>query len=153
LKFQYDDFQVFIGRGASSADKTKQCSIHINLAYPTGYSYALAGTRYQGYAKLDAGVTATFMTTYFFSQAASQTTTTRTTLTGGGAWAQGQSYTKGDTVPTTALIFSPCGSSGILNLTQRIALTSTNSTASGTVSNDGGWALDLENGIIWRRCK
>jgi len=150
----FDGFQTYIGPGVAASDKTKNCQIHLNLKYPGGFTFAVLQSVYHGYAQLDTGVTGTFLSTYFFSQAASQTTTTRTTLTGGGSWAAGQVYTKTDIVPTTALIFCPCGSTGILNINNRIALTSTNSKASGQVSDDDATvAFTQQINLQWQRCK
>ena len=96
----------------------------------------MVDSTYHGYAQLEPGVTGSFYSTYFFSQSASDTTTTQTSISGGGIWAQGQVYTKADTIPTASYIYSPCGANGILNINNRIALTSTNSSAMGELTDD-----------------
>jgi hypothetical protein len=55
--------------------------------------------------------------------------TTRTSFTGGGALKDGQVYTKQDKVETTATVWSPCGTTGILNINNRVSLTSKRNTA------------------------
>lgn len=126
----------------------------MNLNYPAGFSFAVVESVYHGYAQLDPGVTGTFLSTYFFSQSASNTTTTRTTLVGDATWQQGQIYTKTDTVPTNAIIYAPCGTNGILNVNNRIALTSTVASASGQVSNDDATvAFTQQVNINWIECK
>jgi hypothetical protein len=98
-------------------------------------------------------VTGTFLSTYYFSQDASATVTTSTTIAGGGVWATGQVYTKADQVPTASYIFSPCGANGILNVNNRIALTSTNSSASGSVTDDDATvAFTHTVHIQWFKC-
>jgi len=154
VTFGFDGFVTMIGPGTTAADKTKACQIHLNLKYPGGFTFAVVQSVYHGYAQLDTGVTGTFLSTYFFSQAATQTTTTRTTLTGGGTWAAGQVYTKTDTIPTTGLIFAPCGATGILNINNRIALTSTNTKAVGIISDDDATvAFTQQINLSWMRCK
>lgn len=108
---------------------------------------------YHGYAQLEEGVTGTFYSTYYFSQDASATTTTQTSIVGGGIWEQGQVYTKTDQIPTASYIFSPCGANGILNINNRIALTSTNSSAIGLITDDDATvALTQQLNIAWRSC-
>jgi hypothetical protein len=154
VTFGFDKFQTYIGPGVAASEKTKACQIHLNLKYPGGFTFAVLQATYHGYAQLDVGVTGTFLSTYFFSQSASSTTTTRTTLTGGGSWAAGQVYTKTDTIPTASLIFCPCGANGILNVNNRIALTSTNTKAAGQVSDDDATvAFTQQINLQWQRCK
>ena len=72
---------------------------------------------------------------------------------GNKALALGQVYTKQDSVETTATIWSPCGNTGILNINNRIALTSTVSTASGEMSNDDATvAFTQQLHVAWRKC-
>lgn len=73
VTFGFDSFQTYIGPAAAQADKTKQCQLHLSLQYPGGFQYSVVDATYHGWARLDAGVTGTFVSSYFFSQAASQT--------------------------------------------------------------------------------
>jgi hypothetical protein len=62
-------------------------------------------------------------------------------------------YTKQDSVETTATIWSPCGSNGILNINNRIALTSRNSSAAGELSNDDATvAFTQQLHVAWKKC-
>lgn len=82
-------------------------------------------------------MTGTFYSTYYFSENAADTTTTQTSINGGGIWADGQVYTKENLVPSEKYVRSRCGGgSSILNINNRIALTSTDSDASGVLTND-----------------
>lgn len=122
--------------------------------YPGGFQFSVLESTYHGYAQLEKGVTGTFYSTYYFSQDAAATTTTRTSIAGGGIWADGQVYTKSDQIPTASYIFSPCGASGLLNINNRIALTSTNATASGQITDDDATvAFTQQLNIAWRTCK
>lgn len=108
---------------------------------------------YHGWARLDKGITGDFVTSYYFSQDAGKTSTTRMSAKGGGDLANGQVYTKQDNVETTAVVWSPCGTTGILNINNRISLRSTNSTAYGELSNDDATvAFTQQVHVSWQPC-
>ncbi|KAI0161965.1 hypothetical protein GGR57DRAFT_307682 [Xylariaceae sp. FL1272] len=153
VTFGFDAFQTYIGPGTSIADRTKNCQLHLNLKYPGGFQYSVVESTYHGYAQLEKGVTGTFYSTYYFSQDAAATTTTETSITGGDVWEFGDVYTKQDQVPTASVIWSPCGASGILNVNNRIALTSSNSSASGQISDDDATvAFTQQINVAWQAC-
>jgi hypothetical protein len=154
ITFGFDKFQTYIGPTYDPTAKTKNCQLHLNLKYPGGFQFALVESTYHGYAQLDAGVTGTFYSTYYFSQSPKDTTTTQTSITGGGIWAQGQVYTKADAIPTAAYIYSPCGATGILNVNNRISLTSTNPKATGILTDDDATvAFNQQVRLYWQPCK
>ncbi|KAH8908257.1 hypothetical protein BR93DRAFT_609041 [Coniochaeta sp. PMI_546] len=154
ITFGFDGFQTYIGPGYNPTEKTKNCQLHLNLKYPGGFQFSVVDSTYHGYAQLDPGVTGTFYSTYYFSQSAGDTTTTQTSISGGGIWAQGQVYTKADTIPTASYIYSPCGANGILNINNRIALTSTNSSAIGELTDDDATvAFTQQIHLSWKTCK
>jgi len=153
ITFGFDKFQTYIGPDVSPLEKTKNCALHLNLKYPGGFQFSVVESTYHGFALLEPGVTGSFFSTYFFSQDASATTTTKTTITGGGVWAEGQVYTKSDSVPTASLIFSPCGARGILNINNRISLTSSNSKAFGQITDDDATvAFTQQLNLNWKKC-
>ncbi|KAI1334660.1 hypothetical protein F5Y15DRAFT_420591 [Xylariaceae sp. FL0016] len=154
ITFGFDGFQTYIGPGTKPSDKTKNCQLHLGLAYPGGFQFAVVQSTYHGYAQLEQGVTGAFYSTYYFSQDAAATTTTQTSITGGSTWANGDVYTKQDQIPTASVIWSPCGASGILNVNNRIALTSSNSSASGQISDDDATvAFTQQVHVSWQACK
>jgi hypothetical protein len=73
ITYGFDQFQTYIGPGTKPADHSKNCQLHLNLKYPGGFQYAVVDATYHGFARLDAGVTGTFLTTYYFSQDAGKT--------------------------------------------------------------------------------
>ena len=124
------------------------------MQYPGGFQFSVVESTYHGYAFLEKGTTGTFFSTYFFSQDAVATTTTQTSISGGGVWEQGNVYTKADKVPTASYIYSPCGAEGMLNINNRIALTTTNSTATGAITNDDATiAFTQQINLVWKPCK
>jgi len=107
---------------------------------------------YHGYARLDAGVRANFISSYYFSQDASATAMTRSTIQG-PEFVNGKTYTKADSLNTNSMVWSPCGASGILNVNNRIALTSSVSGAKGEVTNDDAtFKFTQTVRVSWRRC-
>jgi len=153
ITYGFDQFQTYIGPGTKASDHSKNCQLHLNLKYPGGFQYAVVDATYHGFARLDKGVTGAFLTSYYFSQDASKTSTTRMTATGGGDLALGQVYTKQDKVETTATVWSPCGTTGLLNINNRISLTSSDSKAAGELSNDDATvAFTQQLHVSWRPC-
>jgi hypothetical protein len=153
VTFGFDSFQTYIGPGTNPPDRTKNCQIHLNLKYPGGFTFSVVESTYHGYALLEEGITGAFYSTYYFSQDAAKTTTTQTSITGGGAWAMGQVYTKNDKIPTTSLIWAPCGATGILNINNRIGLSSTNSSAFGMITDDDATvAFTQQLHLTWAKC-
>jgi len=153
ITYGFDLFQTYIGPGTPRAENSKSCSLHLNLAYPGGFQYAVLEATYHGFARLDPGITGTFITTYFFSQDASKTSTTRLSIEGNAQLALGDVYTKTDKVETTSVIWSPCGNNGILNINNRLSLTSKNSKAAGEFTNDDATvALTQQLHVAWRPC-
>jgi hypothetical protein len=154
ITFGFSSFQTYIGPGVSPIERSKNCQLHLNLKYPGGFQFAVVDSTYHGFALLEPGVTGTFLSTYFFSQDASATTTTRTEIRGDALWSQGQVYTKSDSVPTASLIYSPCGATGILNINNRISLTSSNSQAFGSITDDDATvAFTQQLNLNWKNCR
>jgi len=151
ITFGFDEFQATIG-GASQTDQQKNCQIHLDLAYPSGFQMSVLDATYHGYARLDAGVRANFISSYYFSQDASATAMTRSTIQG-PEFVNGKTYTKADSLTTQSMVWSPCGASGILNVNNRIALTSNVSGAKGEVTNDDAtFKFTQTVRVNWRRC-
>lgn len=154
LTIGFDEFQTYIGPGTSFMDRTKNCQLHIQLEYPDGFSFAVMDSVYHGFALLEKGVTSDFISTYYFSANAEVVGDTRTTIEGGGLWAMGQIYTQKDSMPAGEALRSPCGGrSSQLNINNRVSLRSSDSKASGMVTNDDQTlALTQQIHIDWFEC-
>ena len=153
ITFGFGKFQAYIGPGYSATDKTKSCQLSLGLKYPSGFQFAVVDSTYHGYAQLDKGVTGTFYSTYSFNPDNKNATITQTSISGGDAWADGQVYTKEDTVPITGYIFSPCSANGILVISNRISLTSSDSAATGVLTDDDATAFTQQVNLDWRTCE
>ncbi|KAK2748052.1 hypothetical protein FQN55_004601 [Onygenales sp. PD_40] len=152
VTFGFDAFQTYIGPGTAMSDHSKNCQLHFRLQYPGGFQYSVLDATYHGYARLDEGVTGNFYSAYFFSESAADTAITRATISG-EEWLAGDIYVKNDQVENTAIVWSPCGAEGMLNINNRIALTSTESEASGELSNDDATiAFTQQLHVAWRTC-
>ncbi|KAH8649452.1 hypothetical protein BGZ60DRAFT_551348 [Tricladium varicosporioides] len=149
ITFGFDAFQTYIGPNAAQADKTKSCQLHLSLKYPSGFQYSVTDATYHGYARLDPGVTGNFLSTYYFSQSATQTFIPTPPC----SKSKMLTYSRADHVETTSVIWSPCGATGLLNINNRIALTSTNATGTGEVSNDDATVSFTQIAHVgWRKC-
>lgn len=73
ITYGFDSFQTYWGPGTSGADHSKNCQLHLTLKYPGGFQYSVVDATYHGWARMDAGVTGSFVTSYYFSQDASKT--------------------------------------------------------------------------------
>jgi len=151
VTFGFDSFQATIGPNSNPNDKQKNCQLHLGLHYPQGFQVSVMSATYHGYVRLDQGVSANFISSYYFSQDAGRTASTRTTLNG-PAYQNGQTYTKQDNIENSSLVWSPCGANGILNINNRIALTN-NGRGSGEISNDDATIKFQQKLYLnWRRC-
>jgi hypothetical protein len=81
ITFGFDEFQATIG-GANQQDQQKNCQIHLDLTYPSGFQMSVLDATYHGYARLDSGVRANFISSYYFSQDAGSTVCPHSVLSG-----------------------------------------------------------------------
>lgn len=151
ITFGFDRFQAVIGPRSNQNDKTKNCRLALNLRYPPGFQMSIMQATYHGYVRLDDGVTADFFSSYFFSQAADKTANSRATLRG-PEYKNGKVYEKKDVIENASTVWSPCGANGILNINNRIALTS-NGRGEGEISTDDATVSFTQKiHVTWRRC-
>jgi len=173
VTFGFDSFQATIGPNSNPNEKQKNCQLHLGLRYPQGFQVSVMSATYHGYVRLDPGVSGNFISSYYFSQDAGRTVSysyiptlyslyiyanakcqamTRTTLSG-PAYVNGQTYTKQDNIETASMVWSPCGANGLLNINNRIALTSNNRQSAGEMSNDDATIkFQQKLYLSWRRC-
>lgn len=154
LYFNVDSFNVSIGPGIEASERTKNCQAHVNLLFPENVAVAATAALTRGYGHLDAGVSASWFSTYYYSQDADLTTTTKTTIQGGDDWVQSRPFRRLDAVPDESRVWSPCGANGILNANLRISLTSGLSNATGLISlADRSRRYNAGLRLDWKRCE
>jgi hypothetical protein len=66
LTLIFDEYMAEVGPEVATSKKRLFCHIVMQLHFPAGFSYSLVDLTYQGFASLDAGLTATQKSTYFF---------------------------------------------------------------------------------------
>jgi hypothetical protein len=96
-------FKVGIGPGTNVSNHSSDCQFQLELDYEGGLQFALSGVETDGYAELGSGVSASFSYTFNFGDDSAAGHTYGTVLSGGGVWAQGQAFTRGDTQPLEQL--------------------------------------------------
>jgi len=152
VTFGFDRFQAIIGPKAAQSERSKNCQIHLNLRYPSGFQLSLMEATYHGYVRLDDGVSASFISSYYFSQNAGNTASSRADLRG-AEYKSGKIYEKKDSIEHGSTVWSPCGANGILNVNNRIGLSSTNNRGEGEISKDDAtFKFTQKVHFQWRRC-
>jgi len=144
----FDSFVASIGPGVPITSSRINCQLNINLQYPSGFQYSVLGTDFRGYAGLDSGVTGVQSANYYFSGSSAQASTSTTfkgPLSG--------DYLVSDKIPFTSTIWSPCGAALPLNVNSQVRLTTTNTKASGLLTEDSiDGKVTFVVGVQWQAC-
>jgi hypothetical protein len=136
--------------GLPISARTKNCQLHLNMEKPDGWQYAVVESLWHGFAILEKNVTAAMVNTYYFSSSADAFVSLKFLLSG-PQWAMGDVFTIRQYVNETDAIWSPCNSSSILNINNRVSLTSTYVNGHGELGVEDVSNV-METGIIWRAC-
>jgi hypothetical protein len=131
----------------------KDCAIGIDLKTPSGYSFAVSGFHYQGYAILDRrGMSAKQTAKYYFQGDPTMGIEKQSTMTG----PYDDAYTFTDKVPVASMVWSPCGTTRRLNANTRLLLRNNwNKTGTGyinTISVDGEAKTKFVFDLAWKTC-
>jgi len=144
----FDQFQTYLGpsprsprgrraRGPARDDeRRKTCLIRLNVNEPPGFTFAVLDATYHGFAQLDGGVTGSFASSYSFAESGGSSAATTASIFGGGGFANGTVFTQHSDIPTASVVRSPCGRNATLFIRTTIDLTSSNSSASGAITDD-----------------
>ncbi|KAF2201630.1 hypothetical protein GQ43DRAFT_415408 [Delitschia confertaspora ATCC 74209] len=140
------EFAASVGPNSDPADSRKNCQLNFDLQFSPGYQYTVLSTDYTGFADLNSGVKGKVKSTYYFSGEQDQATA-GFTLNGPFT---GQ-YTKHDDVALA--VWSPCGSSSLLNVNTEVALTPLTAKDTGLLTTDKASAKFTHSLYInWRQC-
>jgi hypothetical protein len=152
----FDKFQAYIGQGVLSGESSKTCDIRLNLDYPGGYSYNIMQTTYHGFLQLDNGVVFTIETEYqYVTPVGTQVgrRLQRQAKLAGEEYEQGEEYHETDFIPVESRVNSPCGSNVDLIIRTKLSLSTNNSTAGGTLTDDHRTISFTEQlHIEWEKC-
>lgn len=133
------------GLGALPTDQRKNCQFSVQISRPAGWTYALAGADYSGFAFLSAGASASTRANYYF-QGQSPTAFISHNFAG----PMSDDWQATDTFDLASLIFAPCGVERNFNINTEVRVS--RGTAAPTTSN-----FLFRNGsstyqLIWKQC-
>ncbi|KAF2027760.1 hypothetical protein EK21DRAFT_71316 [Setomelanomma holmii] len=145
----FDSYIASIGPGIAVTEQRKNCQLNVDIQYPGGFQYSILSADYRGYSAIQKGVTGTLKSTYYFSGQTDQTSTEYDFV----GPANGD-YLKHDEADSTSIVWSPCGTTGMLNINSQVRLASSNATATGLLTTD---STDLKFTQVvyvqWQKCK
>lgn len=143
------DFTAEIGPLVPLRASRKNCQINLDLAYPTGWQYAVKAISYGGSLQLDDGVKATVSAAYYFQ---GQTNTSSLQHESDGPLTQ--DLAAHDDIDDQSLTWSSCDASRALNINFQAQLAAQSADASGSVRL-GVNSVDSVSTVVelvWRAC-
>lgn len=149
----FDSYVVDNSPGQPLSQTRKNCQISADLAYPTGWSFAIRSATFRGVARLQAGQAAQISAVYYYAGAG---LTSRYTVNVRGPLEA--EWEASDALGDASLTWSPCGANRALNMNTQMRLTSASPRAYGKVSVGHlfDWLPDTspatQFNFIWRRC-
>jgi hypothetical protein len=144
----YTNFTAKAGGGASALDARKNCQINVLVHVPQGFTYAIAGVEYRGFAHIESGASALEQANYYFA-GTSPTARVRHTYPGPfhGVWRAS------DTTDVAALVFAPCGEDRNLNINAELRADAGTSSGTSYIEMDSEHAsVDTIYHFAWKDC-
>jgi hypothetical protein len=145
----YSQFTAQTGTGIKPTDFRKNCQLALDVHVPQGYTYAIAGADYRGYAHLDGGASGSESANYYF-QGEPQSTRIRHDFTG----PIDSDWERTDSVRISSLSFLPCGEQRYLNVNTELRVNhgwSTSTTNFLTMDSTDGH-IDTVYHVAWKKC-
>jgi hypothetical protein len=97
------------------------------------------------------GVGVSIQTFYYFAHDPAVIISTKSSIGGGGKWVSGTSYAARDVPVGDADMWSPCGGSGILNVSKRMNFTAIDPVKANLTESSMG-VTDQNIRIDWNKC-
>jgi hypothetical protein len=144
----YTNFTAKAGGGSSALDARKNCQINVLVHVPQGFTYAIAGVEYRGFAHIESGASALEQANYYFT-GTSPTARVRHTYPGPfhGVWRAS------DTTDVAALVFAPCGEDRNLNINAELRADAGTSSGTSYIEMDSEHAsVDTIYHFAWKDC-
>jgi Domain of unknown function (DUF4360) len=146
----YSQFTAQAGAGTKPTDFRKNCQLALNVHVPQGFTFAVAGADYRGYAHLEPGAGGTETANYYF-QGESQTTRIHHDFTG----PTDSDWERTDSVGIGSLSFLPCGEQRYLNVNTELRVnrgwSSPKTTSFMTMDSTDG-SIDTVYHVAWKKC-
>jgi hypothetical protein len=146
----YSQFTAQTGPGTKPTDFRKNCQLALNMHVPQGFTFAIAGADYRGYAHLEHGASGTETANYYF-QGEAQSTRIQHNFTGPAD----NDWEHTDSVGIASLSFLPCGEERYLNVNTelRVARGSSSPTATSFLTMDStDGRIDTTYHVAWKKC-
>lgn len=144
-------FPAQAGAGSQPGDSRSNCQVGLRVNVPQGFTYAIAGAEYSGYAHLEKGATGLVRARQYF-QGGSQT----------ADWSQGFAgpydgpWQASEVIRDEALVYAPCGEQRdlVLNTELRVHEGTSNpsTTRSYLVMGAGDGTTDTPYRLAWKTC-
>ncbi len=147
----YSDYIAQVGAGAQPTDFRKNCQLNLNVRIPQGFTYAVAGVDYRGYAYLSDGASALQKAQYYF-QGSPETASQSTGFSG----PYDDNWHTSDRTEVAELIYAPCGEQRNFNINTELRVSAGDSDPR---QNPSFIAMDSTDGAVsttyhlsWKEC-
>jgi Domain of unknown function (DUF4360) len=146
----YSQFTAQTGPDAKATDFRKNCQLALNVHVPQGFTFAIAGADYRGFAHLERGASGSERANYYF-QGETQSTRIQHNFTGPAD----ADWQRTDTVGVSSLSFLPCGEQRYLNVNTELRVNhgwSSRSTTSFLTMDSTDGRIDTVYHVAWKKC-
>jgi hypothetical protein len=118
LAIDFEGYYAWSGGNAPTTAFRTNCQFAISISQPAGWTYAIDGANYSGFAVLDSGVTGVEAAHYYF-QGDAATVTGSHTFAGPytGTW------NASDAFGSDELVYAPCDAERLLNVNTEVRVT------------------------------
>ncbi|TYB48633.1 DUF4360 domain-containing protein [Actinomadura chibensis] len=143
---RYGTYQAWGGGGSTSADWVKRCQVVLRAQIPSGFTYAIAGVNYRGYAEQAAGARGLLRGWYSF-----ESMTPSEPLNHLETGPNVKHWSVNTEVAETDLVFKPCGEDRLLYLDSELRVDAGQPTfmAMGTTADP---AASNTVHLAWKSC-
>ncbi|MBA3489680.1 MAG: DUF4360 domain-containing protein [Longispora sp.] len=111
----YSKYLAQVGNGAPAVESRKNCHLDLRVNVPQGYTYAITGTDYRGFASLQTGAVGIHEASYFF-QGGPPPAAKITSFRG----AYNDNWQVSHQVDIDALVYAPCGEQRNFNINTQL---------------------------------
>ncbi|MGP3971133.1 DUF4360 domain-containing protein [Streptomyces sp. 6N223] len=149
LTIVYSDFLAWAGPGAAPEDIRKNCAIGLQVDAPAGYTYAIRGLDYDGFAHLENGAVGLQQAQYYF-----QGSTDGTEVEHDFSGPYDGSLSSSDDIPQEDLVWAPCDQTRNLNVNTELRVDPASS-GSGAVNMMAMESTDVPGTTLelaWKQC-
>lgn len=144
----YSDYLAQAGGESSPIDFRKNCQINLGVHVPQGFTYAIAGADYRGFAHLEDGASGLQKASYYH-QGMAQTTPSSHTVKG----SYSDNWQFSDRTDVAELVFKPCGVDRNFNINTELRVYKGGSQGTSFMafdSTDG--SVNTTYHFAWKKC-